>query len=264
MAELTAMKQVRPASYWLNQKVLAWFGPAYVLAILVGLVLVAGFIPPPQPSLSADEIAQVYAQDATSIRIGLLIAITGTALYAPFAAAISAQMMRQEDRRRPVLAYVQLINGGLGSLVLMLAFMFMMVAAFDPTRPSEITKVINELGWIFLVIPFPPFCIQYVAIAVAIFQDPSEHPVFPRWVAHYNIWIAVAFLPTGLVGFFHHGPFAWNGAISFWLAVAVYAGWFLVMTWALLRSISVEQAAAVPGRSGRGLPPRGVSQSLDG
>jgi hypothetical protein len=246
MAELTATKQTRSALYWTNQKVLAWCGPAYVLAIVVGLVLVAGFIPPPRPSLSAHQIAQVYAQNPTGIRIGLFIAISGTALYAPFAAAISAQMLRQEDRRRPVLAYVQLINGGLGSLVLMLAFMFMMVAAFDPGRPAEITKVINELGWIFLVIPFPPFCIQYVAIALAIFQDPSARPLFPRWVAYYNIWIAVAFLPTGLVGFFHHGPFAWNGAISFWLAVAVYAGWLLVMTWALLRSIREEQAAVVP------------------
>jgi len=242
---MTDVTQTGSPSYRLNQRVLAWCGPMYVLTILVGLVLVAGFIPPPRPSLSADEIAQVYAQSTTSIRIGLLIAITGTALYAPFAAAISAQMLRHEDRRRPVLAYVQLINGGLGSLVLMLAFMFMMVAAFDPARPSEITKVINELGWVFLVIPFPPFCIQYIAIAVAIFQDPSEHPVFPRWVAYYNVWIAVAFLPTGLVGFFHRGPFAWNGAISFWLAVAVYAGWLLVMTWALLQSMSEEQADGV-------------------
>jgi hypothetical protein len=31
-----------------------------------------------------------------------------------------------------------------------------------------------------------------------------------------------------------------------WLAVAVYAGWLFVMTWALLRSISGEQAADVP------------------
>jgi len=30
------------------------------------------------------------------------------------------------------------------------------------------------------------------------------------------------------------------------LAVAVYAGWLLVMTWALLRSIREEQAAGVP------------------
>jgi hypothetical protein len=127
----------------------------------------------------------------------------------------------------------------------MLAFMFMMVAAFDPSRPPEITKAINELGWISLVIPFPPFCLQYIAIGVAILQDPGERPVFPRWVAYYNFWVAFAFIPTGFVGFFHAGPFAWHGLISFWLAVAVYAGWFIVMTIALRRAIKneiIEQA----------------------
>jgi hypothetical protein len=222
----------------------SWCGPLYIAGILIGLCLIAGFIPPPRASLTAGQVVARYRSNLTGIRIGLFIAITFTALYAPFAAVISVQMLRIEGRRRPFLTYMQLANGAIGSLVLMLAFMFMMVAAFDPGRPPEITKAINELGWISLVIPFPPFCLQYIAIGIAILQDPGDTPVFPRWVAYYNFWIAFAFIPTGFVGFFHTGPFAWHGLISFWLAVAVYAGWFIVMTIALRNAINHEATSA--------------------
>jgi hypothetical protein len=225
-----------------NQMLCSWCGPVYVAGILIGLCLIAGFIPPPRANLTANEVVERYRSNTTGIRIGLFIAIASTSLYAPFTALISTQMLRIEGPRRPTLAYVQLVNGAIGSLVLMLAFMFMMVAAFDPGRPPEITKAINELGWITLVIPFPPFCLQYIAIGIATLQDPGETPVFARWVAYYNFWVAFAFIPTGFVGFFKVGPFAWHGLISFWLAVAVYAGWFIVMTIALRRAIRQETA----------------------
>lgn len=236
-----------------NQMACAWCAPLYVLGILVGLCLIAGLIPPPKAHESAAEVAALYRDDTDLIRIGLFIAIAATALYAPLAGVITTQMLRIE-RRNPVLAWVQLGNGAIGSLVLMLAFMFMMVAAFDPGRDPAITKALHQAGWIFLVIPFPPFCIQYVAIAAAILQDESAKPVFRRWVAYYNLWIAVAFIPTGLVGFFHEGPFAWHGAISFWLAVAAYAGWFIVMFVALRSAIRNEHDTATTPASAVGTP----------
>jgi hypothetical protein len=222
-----------------NQMLCAWCAPLYVLGILVGLVLIAGLIPPPKAHESAAQVADLYRDHTDRIRIGLFIAITFTALYAPLAGVITTQMLRIE-KRNPVLAWVQLGNGVIGSLILMIAFIFMMVAAFDPGRDPDITKALHELGWIFLVIPFPPFCIQYCAIAAGILQDPSPEPVFPRWIAYYNLWIAIAFIPTGLVGFFHTGPFAWHGLISFWVAVAAYAGWFFVMFYGLRRAIAQE------------------------
>jgi hypothetical protein len=223
-----------------NQLAVTWCAPAYVAGILVGLWLVADLLPPPGAWRSASQVADLYQHDALRIRFGLLICIGFTSLYAPFSAVISTQMLRIEGRRRPILSFVQLANGALGSFVLMLAFMIMMVAAFDPHRPPEVTKVIHEFCWICLVIPFAPFCIQYIAIAVAILQDDSPTPVFPRWVAYYNIWLAISFIPTGFVGFFKSGPFSWQGAISFWLALAAFAGWFGVMFYALRRAITLD------------------------
>lgn len=161
-----------------NQMFHTWCAPLYIVGILVGLVLVARFIPPPPAYLTAEQVAALYQENTMSIRIGLFLAMAFTSLLAPFSAGIAVQMMRSEGDR-PVLAMTQLINGAIGSLVLLIAFMIMMIAAFDPSRPPEITKAIHDMGWLMLLLPFPPFCIQYVAIAMQIFQDKAPKPLFP-------------------------------------------------------------------------------------
>jgi hypothetical protein len=236
----TARRRLNRAVSYRNQMALTWCGPIYIVGFVIGFIILAGFIPPPHANLTANQIANVYRHNTDGIRAGLFIALGITCLYAPFAAVIATQMLRLEQGRRPLLTFVQLGNGVIGSLQLMIAFIIMMVAAFDPGRSPEITKVINELGWIMLVIPFAPFCIQYLAIATAILQDDSPDPLFPRWVAYYNILITVGFIPTGFVGFFHTGPFAWHGLIAFWFPVIEYGGWFVVMTWALRRAIATD------------------------
>ncbi|MHB8695126.1 MAG: hypothetical protein ACYDHH_28160 [Solirubrobacteraceae bacterium] len=43
---------------------------------------------------------------------------------------------------------------------------------------------------------------ELLAIAGAILQDHSPHPVFPRWVGYFNIWAAISFTPVVLLIFF--------------------------------------------------------------
>lgn len=138
----------------------------------------------------------------------------------------------------------QLVNGAIGSLVLLIAFMVMMMAAFDPARPAEVTKAMHDMGWLMLLLPYTPFCIQYIAIGVQILQDQSAQPLFPRWVAFYNFWVAISFLPTGIVGFFKVGPFTWHGLFGFWVPTISYGLWFMVMFFALRSAIRQDQVEA--------------------
>lgn len=233
-----------------NQMVLAWCGPACVIGTALSLILIAGLIPPPPAYLTAEQVAAVYRDNPLSIRFGLFIAIFATALLIPFSTGITIQMMRREGGR-PALALTQLVCGATGALVLVIAFMVMMMAAFDPGRPPEVTKGIHDMGWLMLLLPYSPFCLQYIAIATLIFQDKNERPLFPRWVAYYNIWIAISFIPTGLVAFFKTGPFTWHGLIGFWIPLISYAAWFLIMCFALRAAIRAEAlgepAAGRPG-----------------
>ena len=207
--------------------------------------MIARFIPPPPAYLTAEQVATLYQENTLSIRIGLFLAMAFTSLLAPFSAGIAIQMMRREGSR-PILAMTQLVNGAIGSLVLLIAFMVMMMAAFDPARPPEITKALHDMGWMMLLLPFPPFCIQYIAIGMQILQDKSEQPLFPRWVAYFNFWIAISFIPTGIVGFFKVGPFTWHGLIGFWIPTISYGLWFMVMFFALRSAIRQDQQESFP------------------
>src|SRR6266446_5756708 len=77
----------------------AWSGPALVVLFFVGLVPLAGFIPPPAPSDSAQLIASWYQDHTTAIQIGVLVMVTGTAFNATFGASIAVDTPRRGHAR---------------------------------------------------------------------------------------------------------------------------------------------------------------------
>jgi len=74
-------------------------------------------------------------------------------------------------------------------------------------------------------------------LAVAIYFDQQAKPVFARWVAHFNIVIAIAVVPAGFAGLTLSGPFAWNGFFGFWFKVIAITLWLVVMSVVLGRAV---------------------------
>ena len=66
-------------------------------------------------------------------------------------------------------------------------------------------------------------------------------PIFPRWLAFYNLWSALLMAPGSLIPFFKTGPFAWDGLFAFWLPATVFGIWFVVMQVMVLKAIRAEQ-----------------------
>jgi hypothetical protein len=73
----------------------------------------------------------------------------------------------------------------------------------------------------------------------------AREPIFPRWVGFLNLWTAVLIIPAGLVEFFKTGPFAYDGAISFWFVWIVFFGWIIGMTAITLRACTAEKRRQV-------------------
>ena len=70
------------------------------MAVLFGIgFLIAGFIPPPSPDDSAQQIAAMYSEDPTAIRIGLIFTLISSALLGPYFAVLTVQMQRMEGVR---------------------------------------------------------------------------------------------------------------------------------------------------------------------
>jgi hypothetical protein len=120
--------------------------------------------------------------------------------------------------------------------------MLFATTAFRPDRPPEMTQLLNDMSWIVLVMPWPPFMAQNFSFSFAILCDKRERPLFPRYVAYVNIWAPIVFTPALALPFFKTGPLAWNGIFVIWIPAFVFVAQFIVNTTALLKAIQDEEA----------------------
>jgi hypothetical protein len=206
----------------------AWSGPAMAVIFLLGWVVAAHFVPPTAPADSAEQIRAFYVNNLTGIRIGMILCVIGAVLLAPFGAVV-AVLLRRTEGGLPVLTYIQLVCIGMSTIFIVLTATAYGVAAFRPDEaPADITRAFNDLGSFFAAV-WTPFSLWYIAIALAIFRDNGDVPVYPRWVAHLNIWVAIGYVPASFVILFKTGPFAMNGLISYYEVMVVFFVWIVVM-----------------------------------
>jgi hypothetical protein len=226
-----------------------WCGPIYLGIFLTGL-LIAGMFPPPRPSLTAFEIANMYATHTNAIRFGMLISFFGSVLYLPFCMAISQQMRRMEGRYA-ILAELMSTMAVISLFTQWFPPMLMLTAAYRPQSSPEVIQFANDLAWMLNVVTINCFLVQYLAIAAAIFSDKSPEPILPRWVAFINLWVSFVFLPGETLAFVYSGPFAWQGLLSFYAGLVAYSVWFWGMFFPLRQAIK-KQAREQDQRDGVG------------
>lgn len=218
---------------------MTWCGPAFVVLFFGGWGIMAGMVPPPDPSTSAEGVARLYRDSADLVRAGLIIGMAATFLPVPFSLALSAQLRRAEGDF-PILAVLQFASGVITTVVLIIPMLLFIGISFRPERSPELTRLVHELSWVMIVLPWPPLLGQMIPIAVGILSDRRREPIFPRWIAYFNLWCAVMLLPVTLLVFWQSGPFSWNGILGFWLGAAAFGAWYPIMTAWLLRAIRAE------------------------
>jgi hypothetical protein len=160
--------------------------------------------------------------------------------YAVFTGLISAQMRRIPGVHTTVI-YSQLAAGAFGCLTYLVPAMLFAATAFRPDRDPAATQLLNDLSWIMLVMPWPPFMAQNFSFAFAILCDKRPKPLFPRYVAYVNIWAPIVFTPALCLPFFKTGPLAWNGIFVIWIPAFVFIAQFIVNTTALLKAVKDEE-----------------------
>lgn len=227
----------------LAQRICAWSGIAFVVVFLIGFIPLAHFLPPPAPSDSAQEIADMYRRDKTEIRLGCFLMIVSFAFWLSWGASIAVWTKRMEHGYS-ALTYGILIGFGCGTAVLVLIPVPWVIAAYRPGDIDvDITQTINDIGWFLFLFTWPPFSVVCVLLALAIFADTSARPIFPRWTAYLNLWCALLLVPAGMIAFFKTGPFAYNGAIAYYIPLFAFLIWMVAMTAVVLRATTNEEKA---------------------
>ncbi|RHW28166.1 hypothetical protein D0Z08_04030 [Nocardioides immobilis] len=224
------------------EKAAVWCGPLFLVLYLAAFVGVAEFVPPPAPSLSADEVSALFEADRMRIRAGMVLSLVFSTFLFPFFAVISVHIARIEGGR-PILALVQFGGATLLVVYFQLCSMLWIVATFRADLGAESVRMLSDFGWLAFVMVFPAYVFQLGCVAAAALIDRSPDPVWPRWAGYLNLWIAVSGAGGGLAVFFKAGPFAWNGIVGFYLPVVAFVIWLGVMTHLMLRHAARRTSA---------------------
>ncbi|MCX2930093.1 hypothetical protein ORI20_07400 [Mycobacterium sp. CVI_P3] len=216
-----------------------WSGAGVLVLMAFGFVGLARFFPPPSPALSADQTTAIIIGHATTIRWGMIVTMVAAVLLGIFAVSIAVQMRRIEGRF-PILSMTEFGLGMLFVLEFLYLLFFWQTATFRADRDPQLIELLNDMAWIPFVGLTGTAAVQVAAFGVAILIDRRPVPVFPRWLGYGNLWVALIFCAGTFNVFFKTGPLAWNGVLSWWLPVVVFALWLIVVTVYLRRAIETH------------------------
>lgn len=193
----------------------------------VGFILIAGFVPPPQPTADPDQIAQLFRAHSLAIRVGMCVCVLGSGFLLPWGGAISAQLRRIEGW--PALTHTWTAANALLTVEFIFPCLWWAVAAFRPESDAQLIQRFNDMAWLSFMGIISTALIQCLVLAVATFQDNSSDRIYPRWFGYYQLWTLVLLTPDLVVYCFKTGPVAWNGIFAFWTEITI-AGLWLILT----------------------------------
>ncbi|WP_099024550.1 hypothetical protein [Mycolicibacterium palauense] len=220
-----------------NLMLLVWTGPIGIVLVLLGWMVMAGFLPPPSPTITGGALTDLWSHQTNLKRAGMVLCVWGGVLYVPFTVAVGI-LLRRSQSEHGVLAATQTALGTFGTVFFSLNFLVLAAVAYRPDLPPEVLQPLHDLGFFMTFAPVAPFTLQYLAIGMAVLQDTSDRPLFPRWVGYANLWVAVLFIPACAIPFFKTGLMAWNGLLAFWIPVAVFVAWFFIMFTAMRKAVA--------------------------
>lgn len=173
--------------------------------------------------------------------------------YCMFIAAVSGQMSRIPGCSHAMIA-TQAISGGISAYTLTIPSLFFTITSYRLDRPPEITMLMNDISWMFTVVPFTTFISQNFAWSYAILMDKRERPLFPHWFAWFSTAWPFAFWGALGLHCVYTGPFAWNGGFCFWFAAAAFGIGQVLNVIYLLKAVNREDDEPVEPPQDKDLP----------
>jgi hypothetical protein len=229
-----------------SQRALLWASLILSQIYTIGYVYLVDFWPPMPPMLDASQVAELYARHNLQFRAGTVLMMLSSAFYLLFTVVVGAQIARCE-KGYPIWSKLQLLGGTLGTLMLNFPPFIWSVAAFTVDGDPAITRVIHAAGWLCFVSTPTFFMLQMIAIGVIAFSKNNDSlSAFPRWLGYISFWTALGSVFGLAAVLFKIGPFAWNGALAFYLPLVVFAVWFVSLYVSLFKAIGRQERAARP------------------
>ena len=215
-----------------DQWIAFWSVPVFFT--LFGLVFVplSWMMPPRSPSAPMPQIIDFMQSQNLLIACVILTLVFG---LAPVSNAVYLTQIKRMSVS-PVLRYTVMMGSMTGTVVGMLFPLFCFgLGAFRPDYDPKILAMLYDFGYLAFIGSLGCFCIMWMAFGLAIILD--ENAILPKWLGYYTVWQYVTELMAAPVWIAKSGPFAWNGIMTFWFAMALFVSWQFIVYACIHRSI---------------------------
>lgn len=216
----------------LDQWICFWSVPFFFG--LFGLVFVplSWMMPPQSPESSLSTITEFM--QSRNILIACVILVLSYGLAPVSNAMYLGQMKRMSVS--PVFRFVMMVGSIAGSIVGMLFPLFCFgLGAFRPDYDPAVLAMLYDFGYLAFIGSLGCFCVMWMSLGLAILLDRNN--VLPKWLGYYTVWQYVSELVVAPVWIAKSGPFAWDGILAFWFAMAIYVPWQFIVYVCIFRAI---------------------------
>jgi hypothetical protein len=178
----------------------------------------------------------------------------GTLFFAPFYfvwTTLVSRLIQRMEGPNGLLSQIELLGGALTAFIAQLFPACWLAGAFHiaDRRPQDVL-LMHDLGWMFFNMTFVVTFVQMLGFGSAILTDHRRPSLFPRWLAYVSYGCAATFLVVVLMPFVKNGPFAWNGLLTYWVALIGYWSWAVLAMYfvfpAIRRVTQEDRDAAAP------------------
>ena len=241
---------------WIGWWTLVVFYNLYGLLFFV----IARTQPPPQPTLSPDEIVQWFDDRRHGLIHGYALVFIVGGATAIMNATLAYTMRRMSVSR--AFAYSYLVIYALATLPGMLIMgVVCTVGAMRPDRDPALMAWLYDFAFLSFEGTMGVFLIGSLVWMVAVLLD--ENRVFPKWFAYLNLCNALTEVVVAPAWIFKDGAFAWDGTIAWWINMGVFVTYTTAFLTLIRRMILREDFGdgPLPDLGPEGAP--GPSASLE-
>lgn len=224
--------RLRTRSRKLDQWIAFWSVPVFFTIFGVVFVPLSAMMPPRSPSSTPAHIDEFMHSHNLLVACAILVLTFG---LGPVSNAVYLIQMKRMSVS-PVFRYVLLMGAITGTIVGMLFPLFCFgLGAFRPGYRHDILAMLFDFGYLAFIGSLGCFCVMWMAFGLAIVLD--QNGVLPKWLGYYTVWQYVSELVAAPVWIAKSGPFAWNGLMTFWLAMTLYVPWQIIVYVCIFRAI---------------------------
>lgn len=191
------------------------------LALILFLIFLAAslFLPPINPKSSPASVSDHYRDSETGMKAGIYLLAVASILWPMYSFGLNNFLSNIPEINPNILALQSSCGAAAGMSLAVIAPCFA-ATSYRLERDPILTELLNDLSWLMFTVVTSPFVAQEFAISLGILSDTRAKPMIPHWVAWVNSSLTITYIPAYSAHCVREGPFAWDGAVTFWLPIA--------------------------------------------